>query len=160
MLDDSKSDSTRLGRTLRAHPVAIALIGVECGWLAISATGASERLRKQASDASTYARARGKAWMVHLREELIGTVPRTRSSTSRGPHPSETSGYGAVDATGGGIGPLSARQRAGKALAGHPLVTLVLALIAGAAINLALPVSGENKMAAGRIDRPRKPAAT
>ncbi len=155
MRQNTSGAGGRLGKTWRAHPVALALITVELGWLAISGTSGGERLRKSVSGAG----ARTKALTGQLREKVMGMAGSARSATARPPYSGEPGSYayareksnqtmeqakdeaasasadlqGRVDETLSG-----ARERFGGAIGNYPFLSLVLALLAGAAISLAI----------------------
>ena len=181
MLENTKSNGTRMGRTLRAHPVAIALIGAECGWLAISATGAGERIRRGASDVGTHA----KVWTGQLRDKLRDRAARSSTAhttdvteAGRRAYAREKSRWTARAKTAlSEDAPLHAAAPAGKAVAhrmaeeggiingrladarerfsevveSHPIMTLALAVLAGAAVGLALPTSEKKQEGDGQI---------
>lgn len=182
MLENTKDNGTRMSRTLRAHPVAIALIGAECGWLAISATGAGERIRRGAADAGTQA----KLWTEQLRDKFrdmaappstahaadgaeAGTrayarekshkararagVALSEGAIVRAPAPAKQGARESGADDHGGINHrlADARERLSEAVESHPVMTLALAVLAGAAIGLARPASVKMRDGEGQI---------
>ncbi len=156
MQENTRGAGGRVGKTWRAHPVALALIAVELGWLAISGTSGGERLRKSVSGTS----ARAKALTGQLREKVMDMTGSTRSATSRRPYSGQAGSYAyareksnqrmgqAMDEAASASADLQgkvdeslagARERFGGAIGNYPFLSLVLALLAGAAISLAIP---------------------
>jgi hypothetical protein len=150
----------RVGETLRANPIPLALIGAGIGWLLLShrdgvaaavqdtsdhAAGLAHRIR-HAADASVAA---AEAAYDYARPKIGETVERTARYASgvksRAEHAAQAAGGYAHQAghyaEEAGRQLHNARDQVSRAMDDHPLAVGVIALAAGAALALLLPSS-------------------